>query len=59
MSTATEVEDLLREMGNPEPEVSAEQLLMLRAGAMAIAGNNGWERPMWKVFLDTWNATIG
>jgi AcrR family transcriptional regulator len=54
-----EVEQLLREMGNPDPSVSAERLLMLRAGAMAIASNNGWERQMWTVFLDTWNATVG
>jgi AcrR family transcriptional regulator len=54
-----EVERLLLEMGNSEPQAAAERLLMLRAGAMAIAANNGWELQMWKVFLDTWNAIIG
>lgn len=55
----TEVKQLLQAMGHPAPAVAAERLLMLRAGAMAIAANNGWERPMWKVFLDTWNDVIG
>lgn len=54
-----EVEELLRAMGNSTPEASAETLLMLRAGAMAIAANNGWERQMWTVFLDQWNDIIG
>jgi AcrR family transcriptional regulator len=54
-----EVESLLLEMGNSEPAAAAERLLMLRAGAMAIAANNGWEVQMWKVFLDTWNEIVG
>jgi hypothetical protein len=55
----TEVKPLLQAMGHHAPALAAERLLMLRAGAMAIAANNGWERPMWKGFLDTWNDVIG
>lgn len=53
-----EVAALLARTGHASPEVAAEQLLMLRAGAMAIAGNNGWEKPMWDVFITTWAAVV-
>jgi AcrR family transcriptional regulator len=53
-----EIESLLRDAGHSDPELAAEQLLMLRAGAMAIAGNNGWEKPMWDGFLQTWDSIV-
>ncbi len=48
-----EVSELLLGAGHRDPALAAEQLLMLRAGAMAIAGNNGWEKPMWDEFVSS------
>jgi len=53
-----EVAGLLGRAGHAHPMTAAEQLLMLRAGAMAIAGNNGWEKPMWDVFAQTWRSVV-
>ena len=54
----TEVQDLLGATGHPAPARAAEELLVLRAGAMAIAGNNGWEKQMWDCFLERWTEVV-
>ena len=50
-----EVADLLDDLGAARPAVVAEQLVMLRAGAMAVA-SVGSSQHVADAFIDAWQA---
>ncbi|MGH3366594.1 MAG: TetR/AcrR family transcriptional regulator [Nocardioidaceae bacterium] len=53
-----QVQQLLTDLGSPKPDLVAEQLVMLRAGAMAVS-SVGRSDNVAMAFTDAWTALIG